>query len=154
MDVYDEISDALRVLFRGPDGTSRLRERLSALAGEQVEPPALLLLSRLEHASEPPRLSDIAGRAGLDLSTISRKVAALERRGLVERAAHPGDRRASTLRITADGRRLLRKMHRAHSQVLAEVLDDWTDAERAQFAALLRRFVDDLVTYGREPTRA
>lgn len=153
-DVHAEIGDALRLLFRGPQGMGAFRDRLASLVDEPVDRATMMLLGRLAHCSEPPRLSDIAQRADLDLSTISRKVAELERRGLVQRAADPADGRASTLRITADGRRLLRKVHRAHSQVLAEVLAEWSDDDRADLARLLRRLGDDLLAFGRERSHA
>lgn len=153
-DVHGEIGDALRALFRGPQAMSAFRERVGALVDEPVDRATTMLLGRLADCAEPPRLSEIAQRADLDRSTISRKVAELERRGLVERAADPADGRASTLRITPGGRRLLRKVHRAHGQALAEVLAGWSDADRAELARLLRRLSDDLLAYGRERVRA
>ncbi|MGP3977259.1 MarR family winged helix-turn-helix transcriptional regulator [Streptomyces sp. 8N114] len=51
------------------------------------------------------RMGELADRIGLKDSSVTRLVARLEGRGLAERAAAPGDRRAVAARITPLGRR-------------------------------------------------
>jgi MarR family transcriptional regulator, 2-MHQ and catechol-resistance regulon repressor len=62
-------------------------------------------------------LNDLAAHLYLDKSTASRVVDALERKGYVERAPHPGDRRALLLAATGAGRELHRRIQ---SDLLAE----------------------------------
>jgi len=55
----------------------------------------------------PLTLGELASRLYLEKSTASRVVDALERKGYVTRAPHPGDRRALQLKVTPAGRRLV-----------------------------------------------
>src|SRR5215471_9396230 len=54
----------------------------------------------------PSTLNALAAELRLDKSTASRVVAALQRKGYVARATHPGDARAVLLDATSAGRRL------------------------------------------------
>jgi DNA-binding MarR family transcriptional regulator len=54
----------------------------------------------------PSTLNALAAELSLDKSTTSRVVGALQRKGYVGRAAHPGDARAVLLDVTSAGRRL------------------------------------------------
>ena len=49
------------------------------------------------------RVTDLAGCANLDTSTVSRHVAQLQRTGLIERTPDPDDRRAQRVELTAAG---------------------------------------------------
>src|SRR5918997_4278385 len=69
---------------------------------------ALAVIHRLGHA----RVSDVAEQLSVDLSVASRQVAALVRAGYVEREPDPDDRRASRLKTTAAGTRVLTDSHR------------------------------------------
>lgn len=53
----------------------------------------------------PMRLGDLGRRLGISPSTLTRNLARLEERRLVERAADPSDARASVARLTAEGRK-------------------------------------------------
>lgn len=55
------------------------------------------------------RMQDLAARAVLSRTRISRIVGELEAEGYVERVADPSDGRATLARITADGRGVLRR---------------------------------------------
>lgn len=114
---------------------SRLRPEDS---GPHLEKAAYLLLSRLA-GSGPARLSALAGDACLDLSTVSRQVAALEAEGLVERAADPADRRASVIAASARGMAVYERHRRAWLAALGDLTGDWTMDERREFTRLLGR---------------
>ena len=49
------------------------------------------------------RLSDLAGEQGLAVSTMTRNVALLERKGWLSRASPDGDKRVALLRLTPQG---------------------------------------------------
>ena len=55
------------------------------------------------------RLTDLAERRGMSGPGLSRLADRLERRGLIERSRAAGDGRSYELRLTAEGRSLLRK---------------------------------------------
>ena len=77
----------------------------------------------------PLRLSALAERLCLDLSTVSRQVPALERAGWLVREPDPHDRRAQLLRLTEAGQHALADRRRAAAAVLAAALPGWTDDE-------------------------
>ena len=81
--------------------------------------------------------SVIASRSFLSRPAMSSVLTTLEQRGLVERSAHPGDRRQALVEISAAGRelmgRLLPALHRAEAQFVDPALS------RAQQEELLRR---------------
>ncbi len=99
----------------------------------------------------PLRLSELAHVLGLDLSTVSRQVAALERHELVDRTVDPSDRRAAVVELTAEGQRALEALRSAARARLTEIMADWSDAERAELARSLTRFNDAVERYGDRP---
>jgi MarR family 2-MHQ and catechol resistance regulon transcriptional repressor len=84
-------------------------------------------------------LGELAAQLVLDKSTASRVVAALERKGLVARAPHPGDQRAVLLAATAAGRRLHARIRQTLIDEQRQVLADFPPEVRAAAPALLRR---------------
>ena len=56
---------------------------------------------------QPARMRDVAGLLAMDRTTLTANLKPLERRGLVEVAADPGDRRGRLLTLTPSGRDLL-----------------------------------------------
>ncbi len=88
----------------------------------------------------PQRLGALATAFGLDPSTITRQVQALEKLGLAVRETDPADRRASILDLTDEGREVLQHT-RAHRRArLREATRDWSDEDRLTFGRLLERF--------------
>lgn len=116
-------------------------------AGLRVEIPALAVLTTLAEAP-PMRPSAVAETLHLDLSSISRQVAALERDGWVSRRRDPGDSRAALLELTTAGRDGLARIRAGRVARLSALLPDWSDAELADFAAQLHRFRTDLARTG------
>src|SRR4051795_5982729 len=84
----------------------RTGRHISARAAAQIygDLPSFgwTLLVPLEREGEQ-RCSTLAARAGVDVSVVSRQVAALERAGYVERRPDPRDGRASLFRNTPVG---------------------------------------------------
>jgi DNA-binding MarR family transcriptional regulator len=103
------------------------------------------LLSQLMQ-SGPIRATDLADRVGLDLSTISRHLRSLEGDGHVARKPDPDDGRATLLAITRSGQRVVRQAREQRTAMLAEALDDWSDADRTELIRLTRRLADSLET--------
>lgn len=65
-----------------------------------------LLLMTLEDAGSAT-IGSLAATLGLDASTVTRRIAAMEGDGLIERGADPRDRRCSVVSASARGRELL-----------------------------------------------
>jgi DNA-binding MarR family transcriptional regulator len=90
-------------------------------------------------AAEALAQQQAAGRLGVDRTTMVDLVDALERKGLVERRADPGDRRRNLVHLTEPGRRALTeggRLARAAEQTFLAALDP---AEADQFRSMLQR---------------
>jgi DNA-binding MarR family transcriptional regulator len=114
--------------------------------GSSAAVPAGLLglLTHVGEHAEGCYARELAVRAGLDPSTVSRAVAALVAQGLVERRADQRDGRASVLALTPAGRAALDDAHRSYGDLLDRALAGWTADEIAALATTLGRFADDV----------
>lgn len=139
--VADSVIDLLRTVRRS-------KARLLAAAGDDVESATQLLLRTVAEEG-PLRASALAASVGSDLSTVSRQVAALVGRGLLERLADQLDGRASLLVVTEAGRAVIAEYEQGRRRFFDEVLAGWTAAELQQFAGCLERFT---VSYDRTHT--
>jgi DNA-binding MarR family transcriptional regulator len=117
----------------------RSKARLLAAAGNDVESATHLLLHTVE-SEGPMRASALAASAHSDLSTVSRQVAALVDRGLLERRADQLDGRASLLAVTGAGRAAIAEHERGRRAFFDDVLAGWSAEELRQFARQMGRF--------------
>jgi MarR family 2-MHQ and catechol resistance regulon transcriptional repressor len=90
----------------------------------------------------PLTLGGLAERLYLEKSTASRVVDALERKGYVTRAAHPGDRRALQLRVTPTGRRLVERIRVSLVEDARAVLEGLSPSLRREAASFLDRLTE------------
>ncbi|MGZ4443714.1 MAG: MarR family winged helix-turn-helix transcriptional regulator [Nocardioidaceae bacterium] len=88
----------------------------------------------------PQRLGSFAAAFGLDPSTITRQVQALEKAGLAERTTDIADRRASILDLTAEGHDVLARTREHRRQKMHDAIADWSDKDREDFARLMEKF--------------
>jgi DNA-binding MarR family transcriptional regulator len=86
----------------------------------------------------------LAVRAGLDPSTVSRAVAALVSHGLVERRADPDDGRASVLVTTDRGRSALADSRDRYDALMRRALADWTPEEVDALTTAIGRLTTDV----------
>ncbi|WP_338452947.1 MarR family transcriptional regulator [Niallia oryzisoli] len=100
---------------------------------------AYLLLRRLADLG-PTGVKILADEFQLDISTISRQVAALEQKGFVDRIPDPTDGRAYTLQITELGTKVFTEHKQSRLERLIEVTNDWSDEDREAFGRLLNKF--------------
>ncbi len=116
------------------------RIHLSTTAGEvNLERSAYGIMAKLADEG-PQRLGALATAFGLDPSTITRQVQALEELGLAERRTDPTDRRASILDLSPNGREVLEET-RAHRRAkLQQALSNWPEADLVDFGRLLKEF--------------
>lgn len=90
----------------------------------------------------PLTLGELASRLYLEKSTASRVVDALERKGYVTRAPHPGDRRALQLKVTPVGRRLVEKIRASLVEDAKAVIEDLSPTFRQEAARFLQRLTE------------
>lgn len=101
--------------------------------------PRFDLMAALDRASGGMTLGDISRHMMVSNGNVTGLSARLESEGLVERRAHPGDRRAQLLRLTAKGRREFARQSAAHEAWIAELLGGLKTEERAALFRLLGR---------------
>ncbi|MGC5615345.1 MarR family winged helix-turn-helix transcriptional regulator [Georgenia sp. Z1491] len=85
------------------------------------------------------RISDIAAGLELDVSVISRKIAALDELGLVSRSPHPDDGRAQVVSVTELGRATIAENRRIYTEAVGRLTADWDTDDLATLAAGLHR---------------
>jgi DNA-binding MarR family transcriptional regulator len=112
--------------------------------GEHVDRSGYWALVRLDEATGPVRLSDLATSLELDLSTVSRQVRQLVDTGLVTRHADPDDGRATLLSLSRRGCQVLQAVRSARRDVLARTLSGWSAADCQQLAAAVTRLAGDV----------
>ena len=109
-----------------------MSERLgAAYASEGLTIPEWRVLAVV---SQAPSLAarDVVARTPMDKMAVSRAVASLETKGLVQRAP-AADRRVAEIRLSADGRRLFDRVSRIALDYEASLFSTLTPAERAGF---------------------
>lgn len=115
--------------------------------GYPMERAQYLLIAQIEGGEK--NTSEIADALGLDHSTVVRQVAAVERLGFAERRPNPRDGRSSLVRMTPEGADAVADMRKTRRARLAAILADWSEDERDQFGALVKRFNASLLASDR-----
>lgn len=141
VDSFDACANELMSFVRTTKRISTLPVVKDAPA---LERPALMLLAGTVERG-PVRPSVLAETLYLDLSTVSRQLAALESSGWVVRERDADDRRAFLVRATDEGRRVLCANMDARRAMLRDLMTDWSEDERLDFARLLGRLNKTLV---------
>lgn len=129
---------------------ARLHDYICRQAGDGVDQAGLAVLYVLHGAEDSQRITDVAAQLGIDAPAVTRKAQQLERLGLVSRTRDADDARATQLRLTPEGRRVLTQFLLARHRWLATLLADWPAGDRSEFARLICRFADDINGHPRE----
>jgi len=131
----EQIEQQLTVLLRRVQ-----RIHLSTAMGDvNLERSAYGILCKLSDEG-PQRLGALATAFGLDPSTITRQVQALEELGLASRTTDPSDRRASILDVTPSGHDVLGRTRTHRRARLQKALSDWPERDLTDFGRLLKEF--------------
>ena len=143
MDGYARLAGELTLLLR-------VMKDLHAYALEQTHLPCELagavVLARLE-ALGPVRLTELAAALGLDPSSVSRQVTALEKEGLVAREKDPTDQRALHLVLTERGTSAVGALRQVRAEALATLTPDWTSTEIDDLTDRVARLRTDITAH-------
>jgi DNA-binding MarR family transcriptional regulator len=88
------------------------------------------------------RLSELAEALHIAPRSATEVADGLQERGLLERAADPGDRRAVLLRPTAAGRRVQQEVDDARTADAEDLFGQLSPTDRAELARILRSLTD------------
>jgi DNA-binding MarR family transcriptional regulator len=87
---------------------------------------------------------ELADMTGVNVMSVSRAVATLERHGRIEVMPDPRNRRRKWLSLTEEGQRLYAIMRPQSEKVADYLLSDLSEAETAQLGTILTRLIDTL----------
>lgn len=97
-----------------------------------------IYLLQLLRRQSPARMSDIAYRMGMPISTMTRIVAKMERMQLLERVTDEKDRRAILVSLTDNGEKTVRAVEDHSFGVLSANLSDFSEDELDAFITTAR----------------
>ena len=139
--VRRRLSERLTYLFKRAlvDLEDLHAEHLAPVGVSGRELGVLLLLDGRDPASQ----QQVAGRLGVDRTTMVGLLDGLEVKGLVARHADAGDRRRNVLKLTGEGQKTLVRALRASDKAERQLLAELDDAESAQLRTLLTRLTQD-----------
>jgi DNA-binding MarR family transcriptional regulator len=104
-------------------------ERVAQGLQPELSDSQLAALAALEKRTMTP--GELAEYEKVQPPSITRVIASLEERGLIQRMPHPSDRRQVVLTVTGQGRDVVRQVRQLREAWLARRLRDLTPAEQA-----------------------
>jgi DNA-binding MarR family transcriptional regulator len=140
--VGETVESAMSTILRWSSRADN-RRLLHDAKGAALSSTDSWLLDRVV-VSGPVRMSKLAEWMAVDKSTMTTEIRRLEKSGLVSRRSDPSDRRAVLITATADGRTAIARHRQVAQDVYNTLVGKWTEPDRADFARLLGRFVDEL----------
>jgi DNA-binding MarR family transcriptional regulator len=128
----DELQALWTFLMRGNHA-----EVYELLEGLDLSMTQMKTLHCLSACPDELSVKDLSERMGLSLPAASRTIDAMLRRGWVERREDEHDRRMKRVRITDDGRGVVRAIDRARLVGMQRFAETLTDEQRGRLAAAL-----------------
>jgi DNA-binding MarR family transcriptional regulator len=120
-----------------------LRWLESSTPSSELSFPRLRLLEQL-HCQGPQMMRVLAEDLGLTPRNMTALVDGLEAEGLVQRVAHPSDRRATLVESTPAGVAAAERTLQPKLSAIGELFDELSPGEQDQLAALLSVLVEAL----------
>lgn len=141
----ERLDTAIGLLRRMWDEPNVRRWFVDRLDLGQVDAASYRTLRALRQAgTDGASVNDVAIALRVDASTASRFVNRVVDAGDATRTATAGDRRRSTLHLTASGLGKLRRLQQVRIAFLGRLTEDWPVEDVVELAALLQR-LDDAV---------
>jgi DNA-binding MarR family transcriptional regulator len=124
------------------------RRPIRVKATKEVELSHIWVTQAVDAATPRNALATIgwvATYSNIDTSTASRLVNGTLKMGLVRRVVVQNDARTTALELTASGRSLIQNVQEYQRTIFDNATDDWEASDRAVFAQLFTRFVENLL---------
>ncbi len=141
---WEPRTDADRVML-GLSRTLREVRAMNDRAGLDFGSAAVLFT--VAHHADGIRISEVAERIHLDLSTVSRHARALEDIDYLGKVPDPADRRACLVSTTDQGDAFLQELMQRRAQLFAAATADWDAADVKELADLLDRLASRLTSH-------
>lgn len=123
---------------------AKTHERLTEAAGVRLDRPDVQIVVHLLDTGEPRRIGVIAEALQVESPHVTRHVAALEQRGLVERVRDADDRRAWRIALTEEGVEVANRCRKVTAGWFEDALADWSESDRAELSRLMVKLSDDV----------
>lgn len=101
--------------------------------------PQRLRLAELLFENGPTKMCDLRDELGVTATNVTALVDALEKDGMVERIAHPTDRRVTLIQLTAKADEKISFGCTEYKERASGLFSDFTAAEQEQFFKLLMK---------------
>jgi DNA-binding MarR family transcriptional regulator len=111
---------------------------------EPASSPLTIELLRAVVEAGEIRASDLASKLFVTKTSISRYVSEMLEENLLAQRPDPSDGRATLLRVSATGRRVLAQREARRSEVLHELCAEWPEGDVATLTTLLQRLNDGI----------
>ncbi|HXF79478.1 MAG TPA: MarR family transcriptional regulator [Usitatibacter sp.] len=152
MSIYEPATYDIRTSV--PPLLARVRSVFLAALEERLAPFDVKPVDYVVLASIANDVADTASAVcslmSHDPGAMTRKIDALEERGLVRRVRSASDRRAIKLELTAEGRKIFPRMLAVAVGVANDFLHGFSKAEVRQFEDMLQRILDNAGEMGFE----
>lgn len=116
----------------------------NALASMDLTAAQSQILSFIDHRAEPPCARDIEEAFRLTHPTVSGILSRLEQKEFVEMRPDPKDRRCKRIYVLPKGQELHETVHQTIDSIEEQMMQNFTEEEKEQFAAFLQRAIDNL----------
>ena len=139
--VNAEDHQALRLWLRLLACTNRIEAPLRQRLREQFEGslPRFDLMAQLDRHPAGLKMRELSRRLMVTGGNVTGLTDRLVAEGLVDKRDDAADRRATTVQLTAEGRRQFRAMARAHEAWVVDLIGGLSAAQQAQLYELLGR---------------
>src|SRR6266704_2448282 len=124
------------IMMKAHRTLARLATR--SIESSEVSLSDFAVMEMLLHKGPQP-VNEIGRRIELTSGAITTAVDRLELKGLVTREAHPGDRRARIVRLTARGEEQSARLFAVHKAAMDRAASGLSPAERAALIQLLKK---------------
>lgn len=132
----------LHLLFTLGPAFSRFAEKQMS---EGSLTPQRLRLAELLFDNGPTKMCDLRDELGVTATNITALVDALEKDGMVERVAHPTDRRATLIQLTPKAHKTVTFGCTAFKDKVSELFSGFSQAEQEQLFKLLMKMRAGLI---------
>ena len=122
----------------------------SALVQMELTAAQAHIMGYITHRKNPPCPRDIEEAFQLSHPTVSGILSRLEQKAFIEMRPDENDRRCKRIYMLPKGIELNEMMHQTIRSMEEKMVQDFTDEEKAQFTALLRRAISNM---GAEPCK-